>query len=59
MQESFNGTLLERPEPLPRADHGRWTSHAERFFQETDHLVQVAGITVGQIKKLKRATSPR
>jgi uncharacterized protein len=55
MQEAYRGTLLDRPEPMPRADHGRWTSHAERFFQETDHLVQVAGITIGQIKKLKRA----
>ncbi|MCE3225240.1 MAG: uncharacterized protein K0S58_3420 [Nitrospira sp.] len=55
MQESFTARLSDRPEPLPRADHGRWTSHAGQFFQETDHLVQVAGITVGQIKKLKRA----
>lgn len=54
MQASFNGDFSERPEPLPRADHGRWTSHAEKFFTETDHLVQVAGISVGQIKKLKR-----
>lgn len=55
MQQGFTGNLSDRPEPLPRADHGCWTSHAERLFQETDHLVQVAGITVGQIKKLKRA----
>jgi predicted RecB family nuclease len=55
MQEGFTGNLIDRPEPLPRADHGRWTSHAEKFFHDTDHLVQVAGITVGQIKKLKRA----
>ena len=55
MQNGFTRKLADRPEPLPRADHGRWISHAEKFFQETDHLVQVAGITVGQIKKLKRA----
>ncbi len=55
MQEAFTSRLVDRPEPLPRADHGRWTSQAECFFQETDHLVQVAGITVGQIKKLKRS----
>lgn len=54
MQRCFNGDLATRPEPLPRADHGRWTSHAERFFAESDHLVQVAGISVGQIKKLKK-----
>ena len=55
LQQDFTGRLANRPEPLPRADHGRWASYAETFFRETDHLVQVAGITVGQIKKLKRA----
>lgn len=55
MQRSFTGELDTRPEPLPRADHGRWTSHAEAFFKEADHLIQVAGISVGQIKKLKAA----
>ncbi|WP_342348874.1 TM0106 family RecB-like putative nuclease, partial [uncultured Nitrospira sp.] len=54
MQNRFTGNITDLPEPLPRADHGRWTSHAEKFFQDTDHLVQVAGITVGQIKKLKK-----
>jgi len=55
MQDGFTGNMADRPEPNPRADHGRWTSYADKFFTETDHLVQVAGITVGQIKKLKRA----
>ena len=55
LQQDFTGRLADRPEPLPRADHSRWASYAETFFRETDHLVQVAGITVGQIKKLKRA----
>ena len=55
MQDGFNGKITDRPEPLPRADHGRWTSHAEQFFDDTDHLVRVAGISVGQIKKLKGA----
>lgn len=54
MQDGFSGDYADRPEPLPRADHGRWTSHAERFFEESDHLVQVAGISVGQIKKLRK-----
>lgn len=54
MQESFSGKLADRPESLPRADHGRWTSQAHKFFTDKDHLVQVAGITVGQIKKLQR-----
>lgn len=55
MQDGFSGDSADRPEPLPRADHGRWTSHAERFFEESDHLVQVAGISVGQIKKLRKS----
>lgn len=55
MQNNFTGKFVDRPEPLPRADHNRWTSHAEKYFDETDHLVRVAGITVGQIKKLKAA----
>ena len=55
MQDGFTGNISDRPEPLPRADHGRWASHAEKFFTETDHLVQVAGISVGQIKKLQVA----
>jgi predicted RecB family nuclease len=55
MQDGFTGTLADRPEPLPRADHGRWTSYAEQFFHDTDHLVRVAGISVGQVKKLMKA----
>src|SRR6476620_1772444 len=55
MQAAFSGNMDECPEPLPRAEHGRWTSYAEKFFLEKDHLVQVAGISVGQIKKLKVA----
>jgi uncharacterized protein len=55
MQEGFTGNIADCPEPLPMADHGRWTSYAEKFFDDSDHLVRVAGITDGQIKKLKRA----
>lgn len=55
LQDTYTGKLDERPEPLAGADHGRWTSHAERYFDETDHLVRVAGISVGQIKKLRAA----
>ena len=55
MQDGFTGRIAGRPEPLPGADHGRWTSHAEEFFEKTDHLVRVAGIKIGQIKKLKAA----
>jgi len=55
MQESFDGDISHRPEPLPGADHGRWTSLAEKYFADCDHLIKVAGISVGQIKKLKKA----
>lgn len=55
MQDSFTNDLKDCPEPLASADHGRWQSHADRYFTETDHLVQVAGITTGQIKKLVKA----
>ena len=55
MQERFTGRLEDRPEPLPRADHYQWTSHADQFFEERDHLVRVANITVGHIKKLHKA----
>jgi predicted RecB family nuclease len=55
MQDGFTGNLADCPEPQPRAEHRRWSSHAEEFFVKTDHLVQVAGISVGQIKKLKAA----
>ena len=55
MNDGFAGNLAECPEPQPRAEHRRWTSHADAFFTKTDHLVQVAGISVGQIKKLKTA----
>ena len=55
MQDGYTGNMADRPEPVPRAEHGRWSSLAEKFFSETDHLVQVAGISVGQIKKLKAA----
>ena len=52
MQDNFTGQLTDRPEPLPSANHGRWASYANKYFADSDHLVQVAGITSGQIKKL-------
>jgi predicted RecB family nuclease len=55
LQDSFTGDFEDRPEPLPRADHGQWTSHADEFFDSSDHLLRVAGISVGQIKKLHAA----
>src|SRR6266481_1794061 len=55
MQAAFSGNMDDCPEPLPRAEHGRWTSYAEKFFLEKDHLVQIAGISVAPIKKLRKA----
>jgi len=53
MQAAFSGNRNDCPEPLGRDGHGRWKSLAEDFFIEKDHLVQVAGITASQRKKLK------
>ncbi len=55
LQGSFSGNMTDRPEPMPRADHGRLASHADGFLDGIDHMVRVAGISVGQIKKLKAA----
>jgi len=57
MQDGFTGNITDCPEPMPGADHGRWTSHAEEYFDNCDHLVRVAGITVGQIKNSKAPAS--
>ncbi|MEO2033792.1 MAG: TM0106 family RecB-like putative nuclease [Planctomycetaceae bacterium] len=45
----------DHPVPDPRADHGRWQSHAEDWLLERDHLFQVANISVSQIRKLNDA----
>jgi len=54
MMESFDPSVSP-PEPDPRADHGVWQSYADAFLDEKDHLVRVAGISMGQIKKLHKA----
>jgi predicted RecB family nuclease len=51
----FVPDLAQRPLPAARADHGRWQSHAEAWFERTDHLSRVAKITSGQIKKIEAA----
>lgn len=43
------------PEPRPGADHGRWATAAERWFEERDHLVRVAGMRRSQILRLTDA----
>lgn len=55
MQAAFDGNFEHRPIPDPRADHGSWQTHADRYLDEKDHLVRVAGISTGQIKKLTEA----
>jgi predicted RecB family nuclease len=55
LQDGFTGDFKDRPEPMARANHGRWTSHADAYLDERDHLVRVAGISVGQIRKLNDA----
>lgn len=45
----------EPPVPDPRADHRQWTSHAEAWLLNRDHLVQIAGINISQIRKLEAA----
>jgi uncharacterized protein len=55
LMDGYTGNIAERPEPMPGADHGLWASQAEAYFQQTDHLVQVANITSSQIKKLRSA----
>ncbi|MCF7674245.1 MAG: TM0106 family RecB-like putative nuclease [Akkermansiaceae bacterium] len=45
----------EPPVPDPRADHRQWTSHADAWLSARDHLVQIAGINISQIRKLEAA----
>jgi len=52
--EEFDAEV-DPPYPDPRADHRNWQSYADQFLLERDHLVQVAGISVGQIKKLNES----
>jgi len=42
------------PVPNPSADHGRWSSYAEQWLFEQDHLSQVANISTSQITKLAK-----
>lgn len=55
MQALFDGDIEKRPIPDPRAQHGRWQSYADAYLDERDHLVRVAGISSGQVKKLNEA----
>ncbi|WP_131775173.1 TM0106 family RecB-like putative nuclease [Legionella cincinnatiensis] len=43
------------PDPALSKSWGRWSTHAEHLLLKADHLIQVATITSGQIKKLNQA----
>lgn len=46
------------PDPAFSKSWGRWSTHAENLLLKADHLIQVATITSGQIKKLTQAGIP-
>lgn len=54
MMDSFSPDA-NPPPPSPNAEQRRWASHAEAWLKERDHLVQIAGINVSQIRKLEAA----
>ncbi|KTD42317.1 TM0106 family RecB-like putative nuclease [Legionella parisiensis] len=43
------------PDPAASKNWGRWSTYAEELLIKEDHLIQVATITSGQIKKLYQA----
>lgn len=43
------------PDPAASKNWGRWTNYAQELLTKADHLIQVANITSGQIKKLHQA----
>ena len=55
LMDEFVPEFEVRPIPNPSGDHGRWQSHADEWFETTDHLSRVARITSGQVKKLEGA----
>ncbi|MBE7515107.1 MAG: TM0106 family RecB-like putative nuclease [Chloracidobacterium sp.] len=52
MQGAYDADLDQCPIPDPGADHYEWQEYADAYLDERDHLIRVAGITAGQIKKL-------
>lgn len=43
------------PDPYQSNEYGRWSSAAEQYFQEQDHLCLIANITRRQVQKLQQA----
>tara|TARA_B110000238_G_scaffold198047_1_gene241855 strand:+ start:220 stop:3618 length:3399 start_codon:yes stop_codon:yes gene_type:complete len=52
-QDAFRADL--RPDPADSKSWGDWSGYAKQILLDRDHLFQIAGITIGQIKKLNRA----
>ena len=46
---------FSRPDSASSKNWGRWSNYAEDLLVKADHLIQVATITSGQIKKLYKA----
>lgn len=46
---------IQSPDPADSNTWGRWSTYAKVLLKQADHLSQVATITKGQIKKLKKA----
>lgn len=46
---------FKSPDPALSKSWGRWSTHAKNLLLKADHLIQVATITSGQIKKLNQA----
>ncbi|KTD57670.1 TM0106 family RecB-like putative nuclease [Legionella shakespearei] len=53
VHQNFNHN--QHPEPASSRSWGRWSDYAEQLLVKADHLIQVATITSGQIKKLNKA----
>ncbi|VEB35718.1 TM0106 family RecB-like putative nuclease [Legionella cherrii] len=50
-----NFDFTECPDPAASKNWGRWSNYAEELLTRADHLIQVATITSGQVKKLQQA----
>jgi predicted RecB family nuclease len=53
--EAWTPDISQRPVPEPSAEHRRWSSHAEAWLLENDHLSLVARISKGQRVRLEAA----
>lgn len=54
-QSHWSPDLTRMPDPAESKSWGDWSGYAESLLEERDHLLQVATITRGQVKKLQMA----